>query len=77
MSKMSVRLKLKDMYAIKHALENIVERKELCLAMVNLTENHGKTNEEIERLRKDVEHEERLIKQFETEISNFEEYIGR
>lgn len=77
MSKQCVRLRLKDMYAIKHALQFQVRLKQekLCkLVKMDVVEDtcKEKCNEfEIDRLNKDIQHEMWLIQSITNEIEDF------
>ena len=64
-------LKYKDMYAIKHALKVSVKAKESIQSLIKITNDNNLTPDEIVRLRKDIEHEKRLIEKVETAISDF------
>lgn len=77
MSKWTISLKLKDLYAIKHAIENTLSDKKHKQLANSLTEKYNLSDEELKRLSKDIEHEEKLLKQIKDEIDSFEEYIGR
>lgn len=62
-------LKLKDLYAIKHALQASVENKKKALS----EENSLKSKKGVELLEKDIEHENALAEKFESEILYFRE----
>lgn len=72
-----VKLKLRDMYAIKHALQNVLRQKrnrmeEICTEEIPFSyDNELQT--EMDRLDKDIAHEEALIKKFEEEIVEFKD----
>lgn len=70
-----VKLKLRDMYAIKHALQNVVRQKNRRLEIIctrEMTWNYDdELQEEIDRLDKDIIQEEALIKLLEKEIGEF------
>lgn len=75
-----VNLGLRDMYAIKHALQNVVREKRNRLEVI-CTEEIDKycdseLENEVKRLNKDINHEEVLIKTFENEIVSFKEKHG-
>lgn len=74
MSKESVTLSLRDMYAIKHALQERYDRKNKRLENMvdNIYECFGpEEDQEMKRLFKDTKHEKALIKKFEDEIRGF------
>lgn len=75
-----VNLRLRDMYAIKHALQNVVRVKRNRLEVIcteEIDKYYGSELEnEIRRLDKDINHEEVLIKTFENEIASFKEKYG-
>ncbi len=73
MSKQYVKLALKDMYAIKHALQLKVENRKIMLAFAKVAANLNKDTTEVEKIEKDIRHEESLIKRFEEEIKDFKE----
>ncbi|MBU5424984.1 hypothetical protein KQI41_01060 [Tissierella pigra] len=77
MSKCNIRLKLKDLYAIKHAIEKTLSDKKHNQLANSLTEKYNLSDEELKQLSKDIEHEEKLLKQIKEKIDSFEEYIGR
>lgn len=64
-------LKYKDMYAIKHALKERLEGKEITLFLDGVTSDNNLTPDEVAKLKKDIDHEKRLIEKFETAISDF------
>jgi hypothetical protein len=70
-----VKLKLRDMYAIKHALQNVVRQKRNRLEQIcteELPQNYDNDlQEEMDKLDKDIVHEEALINKFEEEIAEF------
>lgn len=73
-----VKLKLRDMYAIKHALQNVLrQKKSRVLEIINIeVENGGLSDSlevEYEKLDKDIAHEEGLIEKFEEEITEFKD----
>lgn len=75
MSKQNVRLRLKDMYAIKHALQAQIRIKK---ERINYLENtcidiHDlKTYElEVNKLKNDIQHEEWLLQSMTNEIEEF------
>lgn len=65
MSKTSVALSLKDMYACKHALQATVRTKK------EKVECEAKNSEYVEMLVKDISREEALIEKFNEEIEDF------
>lgn len=80
MVKELVNLGLRDMYAIKHALQNVVREKRNRLEVICTEEidKHydSELENEIRRLDKDINHEEVLIKTFDNEIASFKEKHG-
>lgn len=70
-----VKLKLRDMYAIKHALQNVLRQKRNRLEQICTEEipsdYDSELQEEMNKLDKDIPHEEALIKRFEEEIAEF------
>lgn len=71
MSKKSVKLSLKDMYAIKHALQLKVENRKIMLAFAKVAANLSKDIKEVEKIEKDIRYEELLVKRFEENIKAF------
>lgn len=77
MAKELVKLSLRDMYAIKHALQNIVRRKSEKLEYLCTEATiDGEIGKEINSLNKDLAHEKALIEKFEEEISDFKDKYG-
>lgn len=71
MAKQWVDLRLKDMYAIKHSLQNVVRQKE---QEVNFLKEHDKTPGvvmKITQLEEDIDHEKWLIQKIVNEIDDF------
>ena len=75
MGKVSIKLTLRDLYAIKHALQNTLEIKYKRLEVLK-EYNCPHDFKELTELQKDIEHEEALLKRLETNIDAFKEYIG-
>lgn len=73
MSKELIGLKLKDMYAIKHALEYRVDQRKIYAPLSILASRLNGNFETEKQINKDITHEETLIKKFETEIADFKE----
>lgn len=70
MSKQYVRLALEDMYAIEQALQLKVENKRIMLAFAKVAADLSKDITEVEKMKKDMNHEESLIKRFEKNIKD-------
>jgi hypothetical protein len=71
MSKQYVKLGLSDMYAIKHALQFKVEKRKIILAFAKVAAGLNKNITEVEKIEKDINHEESLVKRFEENIKDF------
>lgn len=69
MSKQNIKLTLVEMYAIKHALQKGLPGKRMQLVLATLAKNE----ENIEKFKKDLVHEEALAKRLEREIRDFRE----
>ncbi|AKN32401.1 hypothetical protein Ccar_16645 [Clostridium carboxidivorans P7] len=70
MIKQTIKLTLVEMYAIKHALQfKMLNRR----AVVSVYKDNPKLKKGLEKLEKDIAHEEVLIKMFESEIRDFRE----
>jgi hypothetical protein len=70
MAKQLVVLRLKDMYAIKHSLQNVVRQKKQELDFIK---QQGKSEDsiKIEQLESDIAHEEWLVQKMVNEIEDF------
>lgn len=70
MAKQLVVLRLKDMYAIKHSLQNVVRQKKQELDFIK---QQGKSEDsiKIEQLESDITHEEWLVQKMVNEIEDF------
>lgn len=70
MAKQLVVLRLKDMYAIKHSLQNVVRQKKQELDFIK---QQGKSEDsiKIEQLESDITHEEWLVQKIVNEIQDF------
>ncbi|MCH5138923.1 hypothetical protein JMF89_17295 [Clostridiaceae bacterium UIB06] len=71
MSKHNISLTLVEMYAIKRGLQRQLKIKQSRLEQMEAATIWEENIEEYEKLKKDVEHEEALIKRFESEIRDF------
>ncbi|ENK0558036.1 hypothetical protein AB2T19_002845 [Clostridium botulinum] len=70
MAKQLISLRLKDMYAIKHSLQNVVRQKKQELDFIK---QQGKVEDsiKIEQLESDIAHEEWLVQNMVNEIKDF------
>ncbi|KGK88018.1 hypothetical protein [Clostridium sp. HMP27] len=71
MAKQWIDFRLKDMYAVKHSLQNVVRQKEQEL---NYIKDHDKTSAaeiKISQLEEDIEHEKWLVQKMVNEIEDF------
>lgn len=70
MAKQLISLRLKDMYAIKHSLQNVVRQKKQELDFIK---QQGKVEDsiKIEQLESDIAHEEWLVQNMVNEIEDF------
>lgn len=71
MAKQWIDFRLKDMYAIKHSLQNVVRQKE---QEINYIKDHDKTpgaEIKIAQLKEDIVHENWLIQKMVNEIDDF------
>jgi hypothetical protein len=72
MGKQGIYLKLRDMYAIKHALQSVVNRKTMEVNALQLKENIPENYNRIKMLLRDIQQEEWLIQKMIKEIDHFE-----
>ncbi|HBJ2602744.1 TPA: hypothetical protein ACXDAM_002268 [Clostridium botulinum] len=70
MAKQLISLRLKDMYAIKHSLQNVIRQKRQELDFIKQKGN-DEDNIKIEQLESDITHEEWLIQKMIYEIEDF------
>ncbi|MFV3013914.1 hypothetical protein ACLD43_18605 [Clostridium botulinum] len=70
MAKQLISLRLRDMYAIKHSLQNVVRQKKQELDFIK---QQGKVEDsiKIEQLESDIAHEEWLVQNMVNEIEDF------
>lgn len=70
MGKQWIDFRLKDMYAVKHSLQNVVRQKKQELEFIK---QQGKVedNIKIEQLKSDIYHEEWLTQKMVNEIDDF------
>lgn len=70
MAKQLISLRLRDMYAIKHSLQNIVRQKKQEINFIKQQCN-SENNIKVEQLESDINHEEWLIQKIVYEIEDF------
>lgn len=70
MAKQLISLRLRDMYAIKHSLQNVVRQKKQELGFIK---QQGKVEDsiKIEQLESDIAHEGWLVQKMVNEIEDF------
>jgi len=76
MSKWSVKLELRDIYAIKHCLQDSIEQKETELFLDRLVSIDNLSAKKREELNKDIVHEIALLERIIKEINGFKEAKG-
>ncbi|HIG0360429.1 hypothetical protein [Clostridium botulinum] len=70
MAKQLISLRLRDMYAIKHSLQNVVRQKKQELDFIK-QQGKSEDNIKIEQLESDIDHEEWLVQKMVNEIEDF------
>lgn len=76
MSKLCINLSYKNACILKHALRNSIKGKEGVLFLDEITSMENMTQEEILKMKKELEEEKRALEAITEEINRFKERVN-